>query len=225
MKKPTRKLALAALLSFAAVLGGFSIAVRGPASPATAAGATTTSSLAFHDASRKLWEDHITWTRCFIVSAGTLSTDLPDRAATTDRLLQNQVDLGNVIRTFYGNRAGDDVTALLREHILLAAQIIDAAKAGDTASQQEALDAWYANANRIATYLHRLNPQNWSIADLKALLTKHLDLTLAEAVHRLGGQYAQDVTDYDAIHAEILQLADAFSAGITAQFPDRFGGP
>jgi hypothetical protein len=223
MKMSTRKFALAALLSVAAVLAGFSIVVRGPASPATAAGATTTS-LAFHDASRKLWEDHITWTRCFIVSAGTLPTDLPDRGATTDRLLQNQADLGNVIRTYYGNKAGDDVTALLRQHILLAAQIIDAAKAGDTTTQQEALDAWYANANQIATYLHRLNPQNWSVADLKALLKKHLDLTLAEAVDRLGGQYARDVSDYDAVHAEILQLADAFSSGIIAQFPDRFGG-
>jgi hypothetical protein len=224
MKMPTRKHVLAAVLSFAAVLAGFSIVVRGPASPVTAAAATTTSRLAFHDASRKLWEDHTTWTRCFIVSAGTLPTDLPDRGATTDRLLENQVDLGNVIRTYYGNKAGDDVTALLRQHILLAAQIIDAAKAGDTATQQEALDAWYGNANQIATYLHRLNPQNWSVADLKALLKKHLDLTLAEAVDRLGGQYAQDVSDYDAVHAEILQLADAFSAGIIAQFPDRFGG-
>ena len=50
---------------------------------------------AFHDAMRKLWEDHITWTRVFIISA---SGDLPDKATATDRLLQNQVDIGNAIK-------------------------------------------------------------------------------------------------------------------------------
>jgi hypothetical protein len=219
----SRKLAAAALLSLAAVLAGFSVAVRGPVSAATVDAATTTNGLGLHDASRKLWEDHITWTRCFIVSAATLPADLPDRGPTTDRLLQNQVDLGNVIRTYYGNRAGDDVTALLRQHILLAAQIIDAAKAGDTATQQQALDAWYANANQIATYLHRLNPQNWSIGSLKSLLARHLDLTLEEAVDRLSGRYSEDVADYEPVHAEILQIADTISNGIIAQFSDRFG--
>ena len=47
--------------------------------------------VALHDAMRKLWEDHITWTRIFIVSA---AGDLPDKAAATERLLQNQVDIG-----------------------------------------------------------------------------------------------------------------------------------
>jgi hypothetical protein len=218
-----RKMAAAALLAFAAVLAGFSIVARGPGSPAAAEAATTTSSLALHDASRKLWEDHITWTRCFIVSAGTLPGNLPDRDATTDRLLRNQVDLGNVIRTYYGNRAGDDVTALLRQHILLAAQIVDAAKAGDTATEQQALDAWYDNADQIATYLHRLNPQNWSISALKSLLNAHLDLTLQEAVDRLSARYGEDVSDYDQVHGQILGIADAISNGIIAQFPDRFG--
>jgi hypothetical protein len=225
MTPSLRKLVLAGFLAAVAVLAGFSLVAKGPGSSATAEAATSTSRLAFHDATRKLWEDHITWTRCFIVSAGTLPTNLPDRGPTTDRLLQNQVDLGNVIRSYYGNKAGDDVTALLRQHILLAAQIIDSAKAGDTATEQQALDDWYDNANQIATYLHRLNPQNWPVNTLKSLLTEHLDLTLEEAVDRLSARYAEDVADYDSVHNEILPLADAISAGIIAQFPDRFGNP
>jgi hypothetical protein len=220
MRVSGRRLLIAAVLSMAAVLAGFSVVVR--AGPTATAAAGATSQLAFHDASRKLWEDHITWTRCFIVSAGTLSTNLPDREPTTARLLDNQVDLGNVIRTYYGDTAGDDVTALLTEHILLAAQIIDTAKAGDTAAEQQAIDDWYDNADQIAAYLHRLNPQNWSIKTLRSLLTTHLDLTLQEAVDRLGGRYGADVADYDNVHNEILQLADALSAGIIAQFPERF---
>jgi hypothetical protein len=216
-----RRLLLAGLLSVVALLAGVSIVVRGPVTQAAAASGST-SSLAFHDASRKLWEDHITWTRCFIVSAGTLPSNLPDRQPTTARLLQNQVDLGNVIRSFYGNRAGDDVTALLTQHILLAAQIIDSAKAGDTAAKEQAIEDWYDNADQIAAYLHRLNPQNWSVKTLKNLLTTHLDLTLQEAVDRLQGHYSADVADYEPVHNEILQLADTISAGIIAQFPERF---
>ena len=49
---------------------------------------------AFHDAVRKLWEDHITWTRLFIVSA---VADLPDTNAAAERLLRNQDDIGDAV--------------------------------------------------------------------------------------------------------------------------------
>ena len=86
--------------------------------------------LAFHDEMRRLWEDHITWTRLFIVSA---TDDLPDTAATTQRLLRNQDDIGDAIKPFYGRAAGERLTALLREHITIAAELLGAAKAGDQA--------------------------------------------------------------------------------------------
>jgi hypothetical protein len=192
-----------------------------------AAGAATThgavaGKAAFHDAMRKLWEDHITWTRLYIVSAATLPGDLPDLGPTTDRLLANQTDIGNALRPFYGDAAGDEVTALLREHILTAAQLIAAAKAGDDAAVQTASTAWYANAHEIAVALHGLNPDHWSLADLDAMMKAHLDLTLDEAVARLQGRYADDVVAYDRVHAEILDMADMLSSGIIAQFPNQF---
>src|SRR5512141_3276206 len=104
---------------------------------------------AFHDGMRKLWEDHITWTRLYIVSA---ASDLPDKGLTAQRLLQNQVDIGNAIKPFYGDAAGNQLTALLRDHILLAAQLIDAAKSGNKAAFADANQRWYANANDIADF-------------------------------------------------------------------------
>ena len=68
---------------------------------------------------RRLWDDHVVWTRLFIIS--TLS-DLPDAPATTERLLQNQTDIGNAIKPFYGDAAGTKLTGLLREHILIAGE-------------------------------------------------------------------------------------------------------
>src|SRR5262245_19635064 len=64
-----------------------------------------------HDEMRKLWTDHVTWTRLFLVSA---IAGLPDLDATTARLLQNQEDIGAAVATFYGADAGARLTDLLR---------------------------------------------------------------------------------------------------------------
>ena len=167
---------------------------------------------------RKLWEDHITWTRLYIVSA---VAGLPDAGATAQRLLQNQVDIGNAIRPFYGDAAGERLTALLRQHILTAADLITAAKASNDAGVREASARWYANADSIAAFLSGANPSNWPRAIIQSNMHHHLDLTLAEAQARLKGDWAADIAAYDAIHAHILQLADVLSAGIIAQFPDK----
>jgi hypothetical protein len=189
--------------------------------PSAAPAATLTRS-AFHDAMRKLWEDHITWTRLYIVSAATGTADLPDIGPTTDRLLTNQVDIGDAIKPFYGAEAGDQLSALLRDHILTAAEIIADARAGNTEEQEAGAERWYANADEIATFLSGANPDHWPLADMKAHMKSHLDLTLAEAVARLEGRYADEVVAYDAVHADILAMADMLSDGIIAQFPELF---
>jgi len=168
---------------------------------------------------RKLWEDHITWTRCFIVSS---AHNLPDLPPTTARLLANQDDLGNAVKPFYGEAAGDQLATLLRQHILGAAAVIDAAKAGDTAAVATATAAWYANADAIAAFLNAANPEQWPLPALQAQLRAHLDLTLAEATARLQGNYALDIQKYDAVHEQILGLADILSLGLIDQFPREF---
>ncbi len=175
--------------------------------------------VAFHDHMRKLWEDHITWTRLFIVS---FTADLPDLHATTKRLLANQVDIGDAVRPFYGDKAADELTKLLTKHITTAADLLAAAKANDTSAFNTAKDAWYRNARHIARFLHEANPHNWPLDDLRTMMRDHLDLTLQEASDHLTGHYAKDVADYDAVHHEILEMADMLSSGIIAQFPGRF---
>lgn len=174
---------------------------------------------AFHDAMRKLWEDHITWTRLAIVS---LSGDLPDTGQTVQRLLQNQDDIGDAIKPFYGDAAGEQLSALLRDHILIAAEIIQAAKAKDTPAQQDAITRWYANADDIAEFLHSANPENWPLEEMKAMMRDHLDLTLQEAVTYLSGEHAASVAAYDQIHLQALHMADMLSEGIIQQFPKKF---
>lgn len=173
----------------------------------------------FHDGMRKLWEDHVTWTRLFIISA---TAGLPDKDVTTQRLLQNQADIGNAVAEFYGADAGKKLTSLLRDHILIAADIVTAAKAGDNAKVASSNKRWHENADEIATFLHGANPKHWPLATLQSMMNTHLQQTLDEATHRLKGDYAADTRDYDQIVDHILHMADALSDGIEAQFPAKF---
>jgi hypothetical protein len=186
---------------------------------AAMAAKATPKQAAFHDAMRKLWEDHITWTRLAIIS---LAHDLPDLPATQARLLANQEDIGDAIKPYYGKAAGNRLTVLLKEHIAGAVALLQAAKAGDRPLIEQRTDEWYANGNQIADFLHEANPRNWPRKTLRTMMKGHLDQTLEEAVDRLGGRYAADVRDYDEIHHHILRMADTLSAGIVKQFPRRF---
>ncbi len=168
---------------------------------------------------RKLWEDHVTWTRLYIVSA---IADLPDAQPTAERLLRNQVEIGNAIKPFYGDATGERLSALLRPHILIAAEIVAAAKAENADDVQAASARWYANADEIADFLSGANPGNWPRATLRAEMRHHLDLTLQEAQARLRGDWAADIAAYDSIHEHILRMADVLSEGIIKQFPQRF---
>ena len=174
---------------------------------------------AFQDAMRKLWEDHITWTRIFIISA---AADLPDKATATDRLLQNQVDIGNAIKPYYGEAAANKLTALLKEHITTAAEVVAAAKANDKAKLDDASKRWSANADQIADFLSGANPKNWPQAEMRSMMQEHLNLTTQEAVARLHGDWAGDVKAYDKVHEQILHMADGLSEGIVKQFPNKF---
>src|ERR1044071_2044077 len=174
---------------------------------------------ALHDAMRKLWEDHITWTRVFIISA---ASDLPDKATATDRLLQNQVDIGNAIEPYYGEAAGNKLTALLKEHITTAAEVVAAAKANDQAKLADANKRWFANADQIADFLSNANPKNWPQAEMRSMMHEHLNLTTQEAVARLHSDWPGDVKAYDAVHEQILKMADQLAMGIVKQFPDKF---
>ena len=173
---------------------------------------------AFRAAMRELWEDHIVWTRQVIVA---VIAGSPDTDAALTRLLRNQTDIGNAIKPFYGDAAGNQLTTLLREHIVIAGTLLMTAKSGDNTAFAAAKVEWYRNGDDIARFLAAANP-HWPLADMQAAMIRHLDTTLGEAVARLTGDWHADVVAYDAVHQHILHMADALSDGIIAQFPSAF---
>jgi hypothetical protein len=207
---------LGALLALA-LARGHDAAAHGDAQHAAPAAVTPTE-LALRQDMRKLWEDHITWTRLAVIS---LTTDAPDTQATVARLLRNQADIGNAVKPFYGKAAGAKLTGLLRTHILIAADLIAAAKSGDQDAVTAQQARWQANADEIAGFLSSANPA-WKRAEMRAMMRDHLRLTTNEVVARLTKDWAADVRAYDRIHVQILHMADMLSDGLVAQFPARF---
>jgi hypothetical protein len=183
------------------------------------AGQITPRQLAFRNGMRALWEQHVAWTRLAIVS---FAGGLPDLEATEGRLLRNQVDIGDAVKPFYGRAAGEQLTGLLRTHILIAVDVLVDAKAGHQHALSHDLKRWYTNANQIAAFLHRANPHNWPLHAMRQMMHRHLKLTTDEAVAQLGGHYPASIAAYDRVEHEILGMADMLSTGIIQQFPHRF---
>jgi hypothetical protein len=167
---------------------------------------------------RKLWSDHVIWTREYIVAAvgGSPSAD-----AVSKRLMKNQEDIGQAIAQFYGTPAGDQLTKLLKEHITIAVDIVTDAKGDDQPKFKADNDRWQANANQIAGFLSRANP-NWPKSTLEDMMNKHLTTTADELNAHLKKQYSKDVAAFDAVYDHILHMSDALSDGIVKQFPDKF---
>lgn len=166
----------------------------------------------------KLWEDHITWTRNYIISA---LANLGDLDAVTKRLLQNQVDIGNAIIPFYGNDAGNKLSALLKEHILLAAKVVKDAKNNNTKELKKSQQEWQKNAVDIANFLSNANP-NWPKDQVQEMLNKHLELTTGEVTSRLKKDWTADIGYYDSNHDHMLKFSDMLTIGIIQQFPNKF---
>ena len=168
---------------------------------------------------RKLWEDHTMYTRNVILN---IIDDLPGTNEAVARLLQNQVDIGNAIKPIYGTEAGNKLTDLLKEHIVIAADLLKAAKANNDAEFKAINTKWFKNADDISAFLSSANPKNWSLVDMKKMMHDHLDLTTQEAVARIKKDYKADIEAFDKVRAEILEMSDMLAIGIIKQFPEKF---
>jgi hypothetical protein len=208
---------LASRLSAIAILGAVTACATAPAQQTAPMRMAASSAPTLRTAMRKLWSDHVIWTRQYIVSA---ALGDPRAQAASERLLKNQEDIGNAVAQYYGAAAGAKLTDLLKQHILIAVDLVAAAKAGDAAKQADADKRWHDNANDLATFLSGANP-NWPKQTLLDMLNQHLSLTTQEAVARLQKNWSADVTAFDSIFNQAMMMADALTDGIAKQFPQK----
>ena len=215
------RLTIVTAVAFCTALNAASPASSSAQDPPRATGSASAkapSAIALKQDMRKLWTDHVVWTRDYIIAA---VGDQPSATAAANRLMKNQEDIGNAVATFYGAAAGQQLTTLLKEHITIAVDLIKAAKAGDKAGQQQADSRWQQNAVQIAEFLSKANP-HWPKDVLTDLMKKHLSTTTTEVVARLTKDWEADVRAFDEVYVHALHMADALSEGIVKQFPNKF---
>jgi len=166
------------------------------------------------DSLRMLWEQHVYWTRMFIIST---AFSLPDLDPVTKRLLRNPKDFEAALKPFYGDMAASRFASLLTDHLTIAAELVKAAKAGDSNAAADAEKRWYANADKIAAFLASINPF-WSESEWRDMLHEHLALTKTEAVQILTKKYSESISTFDTIEKQALGMADTMAAGMAKQF-------
>lgn len=166
---------------------------------------------------RKLWQDHMLYTRNYIISA---LGNVADTQAVTRRLMQNQEEIGDSIKPYYGDEAATKLTTLLKKHIELAAQVVQAARSSDPSNLQGTQQQWSANGKEIADFLAAANP-NWQQAEMEKMMQTHLDLLTQEVTARLKQDWDADIRAEDENHKHMLMFADTLAQGIAKQFPDK----
>ena len=179
---------------------------------------TDSKAVALRSGMAKLWEDHITYTRNYIISA---LAGLEDGGTVAQRLLRNQDDIGDAIKPYYGEEAGEKLTVLLREHITIATEVVTAAKANNNEELSKAQAKWNTNGDDIAAFLSSANP-HWGRNDMTMMLHKHLEYTTTEVVSRLKKDWTADIDAYDQGHQHMLMFADILTEGIVKKFPEKF---
>lgn len=163
---------------------------------------------------RLLWMQHVVWTRLAIVS---IVFDLPDVDFVINRLLRNPKDFEAALKPFYGDEIASKFADLFTKHLVIAAQLVKEAKAGDEKAAAETEKRWYENADEIAAFLGCINPY-WSEEEWKTMLYEHLALTKSEAVYMLTERYEDSIAVYDIIEKQALEMADVMVEGIVKQF-------
>jgi len=144
-----------------------------------------------------------------------------DKAAVTERLLKNYDDMADAMKPYYGESNATKFGDLIEEHLLIAASLVEAAKAGNSTAAADAENKWYENADEIAAFMSSINP-NWDETALVAMWHDHLKLTKDEAVARLTQDYAADIAAFDQIEIQANMMADSIALGICKQFPGMF---
>lgn len=168
---------------------------------------------------RDLWQEHIFWIRDYVQA--NQAGDKAQAKVAADQVVSNATIIANAIAPLYGQPAADQLLKLLAGHWTAVKHYSDASVAKDAAGRKTAVADLTSNAGAIARFLAKANP-NLPEKDLVAMLSTHGAQHIAQIDQFGAHDYAGEAKTWQAMRHHILMLADALSAALVKQFPDKF---
>jgi len=166
---------------------------------------------------RRLWEEHIVWTKLTIMA---LASNAPDTKFVTNRLLKNADDFGHLFAFFYDQSIAEQFKNLISDHLTIATDLVVAAKKGDNNSVKIIDNKWHENANNISKFMSNINPY-FNEIEIRNMFYNHLALTKNEAVAILNNKYEEAIKLFDEIEIQALTMSNMFLEGFTKHFSNQ----
>jgi hypothetical protein len=186
-----------------------------PASPPAADSPALTTRMALRD----LWVEHIFWIRNYAIANQAANKQQAKVAA--DQVVDNATKIANSIAPLYGQPAADQLLKLLAGHWGAVKHYSDATVAKDAKGKQAAVTDLTSNAKAIAAFLAKANP-NLPESTLVTMLAAHGGHHIAQVDQLAAHDYAGEAGTWQMMRTHIVSLADALTAALVKQFPDKF---
>lgn len=183
------------------------------------ASATSATALTTRLALRDLWVEHIFWIRNYAIA--NQDGNAAQAAVAQNEVVSNAKAIANSIAPLYGQPAADQLLTLLAGHWGAVKHYSDARVANDKAGQQAAIAELSANAKSLAAFLAKANPY-LPEPTLQAMLSAHGAHHVTQIEQLAAKDYKGEAQTWGMMRTHILALADALTAGLIKQFPDKF---
>jgi hypothetical protein len=167
---------------------------------------------------QRQWMEYAVWMREYTVAA---VDERVDRAEVAARLLRVPSDIGRALEKYHGRKAGRRVAQLLKQHITIAIDLVDAACEGERQRYSDVESVWDDNADDFATELGTLNV-TWTRARVRELWKLQLSQVKEMLTARLEDNFDHEVDLFDEFMTSAVAFADVVSDGIICEFADKF---
>lgn len=144
-----------------------------------------------------------------------------DFEASAKALDNNSVAIAQAVGSVYGPEAEEEFLKIWRSHITFFVDYTVAAKKGDKAGMNKAVQNLGGYTDAISDFFSKANP-NLPREAVHQLISEHVTL-LKSAVDAHGaGNYSESYTQQHAAVEQIGTISDTLSGAIVKQNPDNF---
>ena len=158
---------------------------------------------------RLLWRNTATWTRSYLASAYAGV----DTQEVSNKLYNSNLEYGNVLKLFFGDKITDDYINLLNDYVRIYQAYFQALMEGDQAKAEMFQKQLYENIDKRAANLANVNPF-WQEVELKNLLYTFTELLIDEAKTFISQDYHKNVDIFDRLLSHSTTIGDYFSEGL-----------